>query len=69
MRIEALEKFHSGGYSPEAGDIITVPDEVGARACAHGWARDVTGAVATGDRVPGVSTLNLPNTSHSQTGA
>ena len=50
MKIEALETIKSGGYLLEAEDVKTVPDELGARWCALGWARDVAGVVPTGER-------------------
>lgn len=50
MKIEALESIKSDGYLLDPEDIKTVPDDVGARWCAAGWARDVSGAVATGQR-------------------
>jgi len=62
MRIEALENFNVGDLRVTAGDIITVDDQVGQHACAHGWAKDASGEVPTGQRIPGVSTLHLQNT-------
>ena len=50
MKIEALEDIKSGDYVLTAGDIITVPDAIGSHWCAHGWAKDVAGTVATGER-------------------
>jgi hypothetical protein len=51
MRIECLEpRLLSDGYALTEGDLITVPDEVGARWCALGWARDAAGVVPTGER-------------------
>lgn len=50
MRVEALEVIKSQGYVLSEGDIITVPDEVGAHWCKHGWAKDTSGAVPTGER-------------------
>jgi hypothetical protein len=50
MKIEALESIKSDGYILDPEDIKTVPEEVGARWCAAGWARDMSGAVATGER-------------------
>ena len=50
MKIEALENLKSDGYVLTAGDTITVPDEVGTIWCRHGWARDVDGAIPTGER-------------------
>ena len=50
MRVEALESIKSDGYALAEGDILTVPDAVGAAWCGYGWARDTGGAVATGER-------------------
>lgn len=50
MRVEALENIRSENFSLTKGDIITVPDELGARWCAMGWAKDTSGAVPTGER-------------------
>lgn len=50
MKIEALEAIKSDGYVLEAEDVKTVPDEVGARWCEAGWARDLAGTVPTGER-------------------
>jgi hypothetical protein len=50
MKIEALESIKSDGYLLDPEDIKTVTDDVGARWCAAGWARDVSGVVATGER-------------------
>jgi hypothetical protein len=50
MRVEALEVIKSRGYTLSEGDILTVPDEVGAHWCKHGWAKDTSGAVETGER-------------------
>lgn len=49
MKIEALSTFLDGPRRFEAGDVVTVSDENGARFCAAGWAKDVTGQIATGD--------------------
>jgi hypothetical protein len=51
MRVEILEeRLSSDGYLLGKGDTITVPDECGGRWCAAGWAKDVEGKVATGER-------------------
>lgn len=50
MKIEALEDIKSGDYVLTAGDSLTVPDDIGAHWCKHGWAKDVAGTVATGER-------------------
>jgi hypothetical protein len=66
MKIEALESIKSDGYVLDAGDVKqNVPDPIGACWCAAGWAKDVDGIVATGERKvlkvelePHLSTLN-----------
>jgi hypothetical protein len=50
MKIEALESIKSDGYVLDPEDVKTVPDDIGASWCAAGWARDTSGAVATGER-------------------
>ena len=50
MQVEALERIISDGRSLETGDRATVPDEVGRNWCRHGWAKDLAGQVATGER-------------------
>jgi hypothetical protein len=68
MRVEVTEdrlstKDRETGrlYVQEKGDIITVPDALGERWCGLGWAKDVAGKVATGERKPGVVTLDVHN--------
>lgn len=59
MRVEITEKRLSA-FDPETGklyvqhegDIVTVPDALGAQWCALGWARDVEHKVKTGPRRP-----------------
>ena len=61
MKIEAIENFQSGDYRLTAGDVVTVPDEMGVRWCALGWAKDTSGAVPTGERrVLGVHLVIAP---------
>jgi hypothetical protein len=51
VKIEALESIKSDGYVLDAGDVKqNVPDPIGARWCAAGWAKDLDGVVATGER-------------------
>jgi hypothetical protein len=40
-------------YSLGKGDVVTVSDTTGRRWCAYGWAADVSGNTATGERIPG----------------
>lgn len=51
MKVEITEKsLKDAGYNLVEGDTITVPDEIGAAWCGHGWAKDVDGTVPTGTR-------------------
>lgn len=45
-----LEKVMHGREVYEAGDVRTVDPETGQYFCACGWAKDVDGAVETGNR-------------------
>jgi len=64
MKIECLTTFLDGADRFEIGDLRTVEDARGARLCANGWARDLSGSTATGaasgdaDLVIHNSTLN-----------
>lgn len=40
-------------YRLAQGDVVTVPDYMGARWCMNGWAKDTAGIVATVERIPG----------------
>jgi hypothetical protein len=70
MRVEILEEKLSSEDSAGRhhllgkGDIITVPDDTGAEWCAHGWAKDVAGEVATGERRTDGASLTPTNTKH-----
>lgn len=65
MRVKVLEKsLKDGGYNLVEGDTITVPDELGATWCGHGWAEDVDGNVATGERIVQGATLKPNKVSH-----
>lgn len=62
MKVEVTEKaLKSDGYNLVEGDTLTVPDEVGARWCGYGWAKDVDGKVETGERKPGAQRLSVDN--------
>lgn len=51
MKIEALEPIKSDGFVLDSGDIKQqVPDDIGARWCRAGWAKDLDGAIPTGER-------------------
>lgn len=52
MRVRVLgDRLRDSGYDLSKDDTITVPDEIGAVWCSHGWAEDAEGAVATGERL------------------
>lgn len=66
MRVEITEKRISDTdpdtqqlHQLHEGDIVSVPDKLGARWCALGWAKDVDGVVPTGERVVGPSSLDV----------
>lgn len=68
MRVEILEKRISDvdpktehHYVVHLGDVLTVPDDVGTRWCAYGWAKDADGNVETGERIPGRRAVHNPN--------
>lgn len=41
MKIEAKERIKHHPHYLEAGDIVSVPDDVGAMMVANGWAKNV----------------------------
>lgn len=74
MRVEITEKRlstkdRSTGrlYVQQEGDIITVPDEIGARWCSLGWAKDVDGKVPTGKRRVYRAEVEPRSTTHANT--
>ena len=51
MKVEILEqKLSSDGFSGEQGDRFTVPDVIGTAWVLAGWAKDLSGALQTGER-------------------
>jgi hypothetical protein len=68
VKVEILEKrLTSDGYAGEQGDRLTVPDEVGAKWCALGWASDLAGVVPTGERRVIDARLDVNASTHGQT--
>lgn len=66
MKVEILEqRLSSDGFVGEIGDRFTVPDDVGASWCKHGWAKDLTGDVETGERKVINAKLDIDNISQS----
>ena len=62
MKVEILEeRLSSNGFQGEKGDRFTVSDEVGTRWCEAGWAKDMDGKCATGERIPGAKELKITN--------
>lgn len=52
MRVEVTEeRLKDAGYDLSEGDTVTVPDSVGTYWCDNGWARDLSGTVASASRV------------------
>jgi len=66
MKIEVLEFFLDGKDRYEEGDIRTVSQEDGEYFCSNGWAEDVEGKVATGERQTKKSVLDVRGTTHGQ---
>lgn len=65
MRVEILEKkLRDAGHDLVEGDTITVSDELGARWCALGWARDTDGKVATAERSIAPVVVNPKKATH-----
>lgn len=71
MRIEITEKRLSDMdpdtgqlYVQHKGDVVTVPDALGAKWCALGWARDVDGKVKAGPRRPQDVVVQPDSTRH-----
>lgn len=64
MRVRALSTIKSHPYYLSQSDIITVPDEVGARWVQRGWAEQVgqaeTAAIAGGPVGQGESSVVAP---------
>lgn len=59
MSVEVLEeRLLSDGFELRIGNRVNVPDEVGQRWCALGWAKDLAGKVATGERTTQNITIN-----------
>lgn len=50
MKIEILENFKHGRDQYLQGETRVVTEEDGVYFCSNGWAKDVDGKVATGDR-------------------
>lgn len=61
MKIECTTTFLDAATRFESGDVRTVPDEDGARFCAAGWAREITGQVAAGEATTGEVSLVIEN--------
>ncbi len=62
MKIKCLERFRHDRETYEEGDVRNVADDLGAYFVGNGWAEDVDGNVATGDRnASHGSTLEVQN--------
>lgn len=62
MKIECLTKFKDVvddlPTTFEPGDQCTINDADGARFCANGWAKDLSGSVVTGESASGATNLD-----------
>ncbi len=63
MKIEALTTFLDGADRFEKEDVRTVDDERGAYFVSNGWAKDLSGGVATGEAAASVD-LNIDPADH-----
>lgn len=61
MKIECTVTFLDGAIRYETGDVRTVSDKDGSRFCAAGWAKDISGAVATPAPITGNADLAIHN--------
>lgn len=56
LRLKDTDPDTGQQYDLQKGDILPVPDSCGFRWCTYGWAKDVDGVIATGERIPGTRT-------------
>ena len=63
MKIELIRTVKHAGRLYTKGDVITADEGLGTYFCSVGWAKDVTGAVATGDPEK-ESTLTVHSANH-----
>lgn len=65
MRIQCLTHFKDTDAGTPTDfyqdDVCSVSDEDGARFCANGWARDVSGETPTGATAQGATDLDIAN--------
>jgi len=66
MKIEPLEMFRHKDQIFHKGEVRVVPDEEGEMFCGLGWAKDVDNKIATGERKPGASELNIDSLTQPQ---
>lgn len=58
-RIEVLENFSHGGHTYYGGEVRFVSEEDAQVACGAGWAKDLDGVIATGERDPTAKRLEI----------
>lgn len=61
MKIQCTTTFKDGVDEFVMDDVRTVPDERGAYFVANGWAKDVSGEIATGEAAVGEVSLAIQN--------
>jgi hypothetical protein len=66
MKVEILQNFRDEGQQYTASEIRVVSEQKGGYFCGVGWARDISGAVATGAPDLSNKSLDVKNARHSQ---
>ncbi len=65
MQVEILEeKLSSDGFTGLKGDRLTVPDNIGAAWCGHGWVKDMSDKIPTGERNTNPVEINPKKLNH-----
>ena len=64
MRIELIRTVRHDGHTYTKGDVITASEGLGTYFCSCGWAKDVSGQVATAEAPTDTVTLDVHKTKH-----
>lgn len=63
-KLKVLENFSIDGVMYHEGETRVVSDEVAQTACGAGWAEDLDGKIATGERDPSAKKLEVGKMAH-----
>lgn len=63
-KIEIIQQIKHDGQVYHAGETRMVDDKLAGYFCGNGWAKDSSGAIATGDQELGEKTLDIHNGQH-----